>query len=152
MKAILFILIFFTSCIYPHELRAPIIPPLYDEWSEGYSETSPEIIMSQLDDWDEPEYIHGGHSTFQINKIDRDYSIGEADGSLAFEYVILSSDLIQYETECYNDSILIEAYLPYKCGDPHCLVMHDSYEYVEYWIHTPATFDGFIQWLKNRKQ
>lgn len=43
------------ACIYPHELRTPIIPPLYDEWSEGYSETSPEIIMAQLDDFDEPK-------------------------------------------------------------------------------------------------
>lgn len=40
-----------TSCIYPHELRKDIVQPTYDDWETGYAETSPEIIMCQLD-WD----------------------------------------------------------------------------------------------------
>lgn len=55
---ILFIFLFINSCTYPYELRKDIISPTYDEWSEGYGETSAEIIMMQLDDWDEKISCH----------------------------------------------------------------------------------------------
>lgn len=60
------------------------------------------------------------------------------------------SDLIEYERKCFNDSTLVEAYIPYDCGQPFCLVAHPESKYVEYWIHREPTFTGFITWLKNR--
>lgn len=61
------------------------------------------------------------------------------------------SDLIEYQTECYNDSTLVQAYIPYDCGQPFCLVDHPKSTYVEYWIHAEPTFEGFIKWIKSRR-
>lgn len=64
--------------------------------------------------------------------------------------IIRMSDLTEYQTECYNDSTLVQAYIPYDCNIIGCMVMHES-KYVEYWIHKEPTFEGFINWLKSRQ-
>jgi len=63
--------------------------------------------------------------------------------------VIRLSDLIEYETECYNDSSFVQGYVEYVCHDPGCVVYHGA-EWLQYWIHREPTFSGFIQWFKNK--
>lgn len=205
----LFAVTFLSCAILPQSVRPVIVSPTYDDWESGYGETSPGIIMSQLDDFDElpftisgidsPPYgtgeIHwvvvkekdGYHLQFQAENWDPcdtippkryprdgcniregDFQIytaiptspsyGDIEHLPELTYhddpIIRMSDLIEYETECYNDSTkvwehtfeptsIMDCAYDYGCIYPHHYgwVMH----------HHEPTFTGFIQWLKSNQ-
>lgn len=60
------------------------------------------------------------------------------------------SDLIDYQTECYNDSTEVTQRSFYDCGRPFCLVDHGII-YKTVWRHREPTFAGFIQYLKSKQ-
>lgn len=146
MKLLSFLfLMVVISCIYPHELRKEIIEPTYDEWSEGYSETSAEIIMSQLDE---------DYTAIPISPLGGDF---EWSPMTFGEEVIYLSDFIQYETECYNDSTEVVVHVGEWCvglstgyGDFEC-ISYGHYDTTK-WIHREPIFTGFIEWIKIHKR
>lgn len=62
------------------------------------------------------------------------------------------SDLIEYQTECYNDSTKVWHHIDkadQMCVFDYGCVFHEHYGWVI--LHTQPTFTGFIQYLKSKQ-
>ena len=57
--------------------------------------------------------------------------------------------MLSYAEECYNDSIIVQEYIPCEMYGIGCLVDHGT---KDAWFHPTPTFEGFIEWLKEKKQ
>lgn len=81
---------------------------------------------------------------------------------LIYQKCITLQDLIDYQKECYNDSSLEHTHFYNRWYDD-CYTQRgnlmDGYHYVLSckdsthfeWIHKQPTFEGFIEYLKNKK-
>jgi len=103
-----------------------------------------------------------GFTEAEIYQIENEFFVDVSTPHRPFVWIggcINLIDLIEYETECFNDSTLVEVHHVEElnitdwfsigggaCMWPRCPESH----YRNVWIHRQPTFDGFISWIKNR--
>lgn len=86
----------------------------------------------------------------------------QSDWLIPYDPIIRMSDLLQYQTECYNDSMQVTRHINTSMScmymltgdedtDRHAKCLQEWHKDIQVWIHREPTFTGFIEWLK-RKQ
>lgn len=119
-------------------------------------QTESEIQLVRLNEWtwdttvhDESEY--GVGNFYDVD----DYSVGLDTNAKSFRFdeIIMMSDLLTYQTECYNDSTERSGWIFVESDYPNAFGLVAGWdEWQTWWHHREPTITGFIEWLKKRKQ